>query len=98
MVFTEHGAIQASNVLNTARAVEMGVYVVRAFVKLRELVISHAELARRLTELERRLEQGLNAHAESISALLAAIKSLMGPAQSRRRGIGFTADLDTSPK
>jgi hypothetical protein len=43
--FTEHGAIQAANVLNSPRAVEMGVYVVRAFVKLRELLASNKELA-----------------------------------------------------
>ena len=48
--FTEHGAIQAANVLNSEQAVDMGVYVVRAFVRLRELVISNRELALRLDE------------------------------------------------
>jgi hypothetical protein len=55
--FTEHGAIQAANVLNSRRAVEMGIYVVRAFVKLRELLASNKELARRLDELETRIEK-----------------------------------------
>lgn len=50
--FTEHGAIQAANVLNTPQAIEMGVYVVRAFVRLRETLTSTQELARRLAELE----------------------------------------------
>jgi ORF6N domain len=50
-VFTEHGAIQAANVLNSPRAVEMGIYVVPAFVKLRELLASNRELARRFQKL-----------------------------------------------
>jgi hypothetical protein len=50
--FTEHGAIMAANVLNSARAVKMSVHVVRAFVRLRELIASHKELVKRLDELE----------------------------------------------
>lgn len=57
--FTEHGAIQAANVLNSPRAVEMGVHVVRAFVQLRELLASSQELARRLDQLEARIEKKL---------------------------------------
>ncbi len=53
--FTEHGAIMAANVLNSPRAVEVGVFVVRAFVKLRQLVATHKELARKLAELEQRV-------------------------------------------
>jgi hypothetical protein len=53
--FTEHGAIQAANVLNSPRAIAMGVYVVRAFVQLRELLASNRELARRFDQLEARL-------------------------------------------
>ena len=56
LAFTEHGAIMAATVLNTLRAVEVSVYVVRAFVKLRELVGSHRELARRLDDLEQKTE------------------------------------------
>jgi hypothetical protein len=51
LAFTEHGAIQAANVLNSPLAIEMGVYVVRAFVQLRELLTSSKELAQRLNEL-----------------------------------------------
>ena len=51
--FTEHGAIQAANVLNSPRAIAMGVYVVRAFVRLRDLLASNAALARKLDELVR---------------------------------------------
>ena len=53
--FTEHGAIQAANVLNSPRAVEMSVHVVRAFVRLREMIGSHKELAGKLDELERKV-------------------------------------------
>lgn len=55
-VFTEHGAIQASNVLASAQAVEMGVYVVRAFVRLREVLGSSRELAAKLNALEQKTE------------------------------------------
>ena len=95
--FTEHGAIQAANVLNSPRAVAMGVYVVRAFVKLRELLISNRELARRFDELEARLEKRLTAHDETIAAILSAIRELMNPPPSKRRGIGFTADIEEKP-
>jgi predicted AAA+ superfamily ATPase len=54
--FTEHGAIQVANVLNSPRAIAMGVYVVRAFVQLRELLASNTALARKLDELENKLK------------------------------------------
>lgn len=88
--FTEHGAIMAATVLNSPRAVEMSVYVVRAFVQLRELLASNAELARKLNELERKLE----GHDEAIAAILSAIRELMSPPVSKRRSVGFTADLE----
>ena len=91
--FTEHGAIQAANVLNSPRAIAMGVYVVRAFVKLRELLASNKELARRLDELEARIEKKLATHDEAIAAILSAIRQLMNPPTPKRRPIGFTADL-----
>jgi hypothetical protein len=58
--FTEHGAIQAANILSSPRAIEMGVYVVRAFVKLRELLSSKRELARRFAQLETRLDKKIH--------------------------------------
>ena len=93
--FTEHGAIQAANVLNSPRAVGMGVYVVRAFVKLRELLASNKELARRLDALEARIEKKLATHDQAIAAILSAIRELMNPPVPKRRPIGFTADLST---
>ena len=84
----------AASVLNSPRAVEMSVYVVRAFVRLREMLTSNRELARRFDELEARLEKRLTAHDEAIAAILSAIRELMNPAAPKRRGIGFTADLE----
>jgi len=91
--FTEHGAIMAATVLTSARAVEMSIYVVRAFVQLRELLASNAELARRFDELEARIEKKLVGHDQAIAAMLSAIRQLMNQPAPKRRGIGFTADL-----
>jgi len=84
--FTEHGAIMAASVLNSKRAVEISVYVVRAFVKLRELLGTHKELARKLTELERKL----GAHDQAIISIVEAIEQLMLPPEpKKKRPIGF---------
>jgi hypothetical protein len=93
-VFAEHGAIQAANVLNSVRAAEMSVYVVRAFVKLRALLASNKELSRRLDELEARIEKKLTTHDQAITAMLSAIRQLLNPPRPKRRPIGFTADLE----
>ena len=92
--FTEHGALLAATILNSPRAVEMSVYVVRAFVKLRELLSSNRELARRFAQLETRLDKKLTEHDQQIAAILSAIRQLMHPPAPRRRPIGFTANLD----
>jgi ATP-dependent Clp protease ATP-binding subunit ClpA len=93
-VFTEHGAIMAATILNSSRAVEMSVYVVRAFVQLRELLASNKELARRFAQLETRLDKKLFAHDEAIAAILSAIRQLMHPPVPKRRPIGFTANIN----
>lgn len=84
--FTEHGAIMAASVLNSPRAVEVSILVVRAFVKLRELLLTHKELGKKFTELECRLAN----HDVAIQQLLQAIRHLMHepPAPSKPR-IGF---------
>jgi hypothetical protein len=92
-VFTEHGAIMAATILNSPRAIEMSVYVVRAFVQLREMLASNKELARRFAQLETRLDRKLTIHDEAIAAILSAIRQLMHPPVPKRRPIGFTADL-----
>src|SRR5487761_116705 len=68
--FTEHDAIQAANVLNSPRAIAMGVYVVRAFVRLRDLLASNTALVRKLDELERKYQH----HDDAIKAILSAIR------------------------
>ena len=83
--FTEHGAIMAASVLNSHSAIEVSVYVVRAFVKLREMLRTHKELAQKLAELEKRIE----GHDEEIVALFEAIRQLMKPPEKPSKRIGF---------
>ena len=88
--FTEHGALMAASVLNTPRAVEVSLYVVRAFVELREALGTNKELAKRLDELESRLERKLATHDQAIGGILEAIRQLMAPsAPTKKRRIGF---------
>ncbi len=89
--FTEHGAIMAASVLNTPRAIDVSVYVVRAFVKLREWLSAHKELATKLAEVERKV----SSHDESIQSLVAAIRQLMQPPPTASRPrIGFHVKPD----
>jgi hypothetical protein len=91
--FTEHGAVMAANVLNSERAVAMSVYVVRAFVKLREVLASTDELAKKLDQLERKLTGRLDVHEKAIIELFARIRSLLKPPppqpEVKPRKIGF---------
>jgi hypothetical protein len=88
-VFTEHGAIMAAAILNSDRAIEMSVYVVRAFVQLRDVLSSHKALAQKLDQLERRVAH----HDNSLAEIIDAIRALMAQPQTAKRPIGFTADL-----
>jgi len=83
--FTEHGAIMAATVLNSERAVEMSVFVVRAFVRLREMLSTNEQLAGKIDELEQRLDT----HDASIQELIEAIRELMAPDPATGRRIGF---------
>jgi len=83
--FTEHGAIMAASVLNSERAIQVSVFVVRAFIRLREMVSAHRELSKRFAELEKRLES----HDEQIQLILRAIKQLMEPSEKAPKKIGF---------
>ena len=86
LAFTEHGAIMAASVLNSPRAVEVSVFVVRAFVKLRELSVSHKEITKKLDELERKV----TGHDQAIAGLINAIRELMTPSEpKKKRPIGF---------
>jgi hypothetical protein len=95
LAFTEHGAIMAAMVLNSPQAVDMSVYVVRAFVKLREVLASNVDLARKLEALEKSvtaLDAGTRKQFEEVYR---AIRALMAPVATKSRPIGFTADLAT---
>ncbi len=83
--FTEHGAIMAATVLNSERAVQMSVFVVRAFVHLREMLATNWKLAHKIEELEDRL----GTHDEVLREILDAIKELTTPPKKLRRKIGF---------
>ena len=84
-VFTEHGAIMAANVLSSKQAVQMSVFVVRAFVKLRDTVATHKELAEKLSELERKV----GTHGRAIVSILGTIRQMTEPAGKKSRAIGF---------
>ena len=88
--FTEHGALMAAMVLNSPRATEVSVYVVRAFVELRDTLVAHKELAKRLDELESRLERKLSTHDQAIAGILDTIRQLMTPPEpTKKRRIEF---------
>ena len=83
--FTEHGAIMLASVLNSERAVETSILVVRAFVRLRQMLFAHKEISRKISELEKRL----TGHDQDLKAILTAIKQLMASPIVRKKQIGF---------
>jgi len=87
LAFTEHGALMAGTVLNSPRAVKTSLYVVRAFVRLRQYLASHKDLAHRLEEHEKKLAE----HDHSIGGLVSTIRTLLEArrATAKRRPIGF---------
>ena len=85
--FTEHGAIMAASVLNSKRAVEMSIFVVRAFVQMRETLRVNQRVVSKLSELEARIDS----HDAEIQELLEAIRELMAPLPANSRRIGFEA-------
>jgi hypothetical protein len=103
--FTEHGAIMAANLLNSPRAVEVSVYVVRAFVRLRELAATHGDLAQRLDELEQKTEGLAMSHdtfsrntRNQLKQLIEAVNQLMVPPDPPKRPIGFVLPQDKGKK
>jgi hypothetical protein len=92
--FTEHGAIMAASVLNSPRAIEMSIFVVRAFLRLREALASHKALAAKFTELEQRLET----HDKTIGEIIDAIRALMAPPEKPPRQIGFRLDASSKSR
>jgi hypothetical protein len=92
--FTEHGAIMAATVLNSERAIEMSVFVVLAFVRMRRAIAGNRNVLTKLAELERRLE----GHDTDIQDLMNAIRELMIPPEPTRTRIGFEVPSDQSEK
>ena len=88
-VFTEHGAVMAASVLNSPKAVEMSVEVVRAFVRLRQILAANRQLAARVDDLERKMNQSNAAHSKNIGTLFDAVRSLMTAPEKPKRQIGF---------
>jgi hypothetical protein len=92
--FTEHGAIQAANILNSSQAIEVGIYVVRAFIRLREFLASHQELSQRLDELEERVERKIESHDQAITGLIKTLRQMMVPPEIKKRPIGFVHPIE----
>lgn len=99
--FTEHGAIMAASVLNSPRAIEVSMYVVRAFVRLRELATTHQDLAKRLDALEEKTEELAMQHDTftrttrvQLKQVFDALREMMTPPEPAKRPIGFVAPED----
>jgi len=92
--FTEHGAIMAATVLSSERAIEMSVFVVLAFVRMRRAIVGNRHILTKLAELEHRLES----HDADIQDLMNAIRELMSPEEPNRRRIGFETPSEASGK
>jgi predicted amino acid-binding ACT domain protein len=92
--FTEHGALQAANVLRSSRAVQMSVFVIRAFVKMRETLRAAPELARKLAALEKKLTARLDVHEAAIVQVLQEVMQILNPPpplpEPAKPRIGFT--------
>jgi phage regulator Rha-like protein len=84
-VFTEQGVAMLSSVLNSERAVQVNIAIMRAFVKLREILSTNKELALKLAQLERKMEK----HDEEIKLIFDAIRELMKPPETKTKKIGF---------
>jgi ORF6N domain len=98
-VFTEHGAFMAATMLNTPRAVQVSVFVVRAFIRLRELALSHQDLAKRLDDLEATTQHQAfkndafaNTTRKQLKDIFDALRQLTIPPDSPKRPIGFVTD------
>lgn len=83
--FTEHGVAMLASVLKSDRAVKISINIIKAFVKLREMLSTHKELAHKLAQLERKIER----HDDEIKLIFDAIRQLMTPPEPKRRKIGF---------
>ena len=100
MVFTEHGVVMAANVLRSKRAIQMSVFVVRAFIRMRQMLIEQRGLARKLAELEKELTARLDIHETAINEILGQIRRLLSPPpepEPPKRRIGFLVEEPKIP-
>ena len=88
LAFTEHGAVMLASVLSSPKAIEMSLFVVRAFVRLREILSTHKELAQKLKELELKIDS----HDQQIQATFDVMNQLLTPPEKPKRKIGFTIE------
>ena len=88
----------AASLLNSAGAIDVSVYVVRAFVQQRELLASNKDLARQLRALEQRIERKLGSHDQAIAGLIDTLRELMAPPAVSKRPIGFTVPAERTSK
>ncbi len=83
--FTEHGVAMLASVLKSEKAVKISIVIIKAFVRLRQILSTHKELAHKLSQLERKIEK----HDVEIKAIFDAIRELMTPPKKPRKRIGF---------
>jgi hypothetical protein len=88
--FSEHGAVMAATILNTPRAIEVSVFVVRAFVRLSQFAANYRQLALKLAEIEAKVAS----HDKSFQIVFAALRQLMQPPEPKKKRIGFATDPD----
>jgi hypothetical protein len=95
--FTEHGAVMAANILRSERAIQMSVFVVRAFIKMRTMLVSQKDLARKLADLDKKLTERLDIHERAIGDIIQQIMLLLSPPLSvepepPKKKIGFLVE------
>jgi len=99
-VFTEHGTVMAANILRSPKAIQMSVFVVRAFIRMRQMLIEQRGLARKLAELEKELTARLDVHETAINEMFRQINRLLSPPsepEPRKRRIGFLVEEPKVP-
>jgi hypothetical protein len=89
-VFNEHGVAMLSSVLNSERAIQINILIIKAFVRLRQLISNHMELARKIEELEKKYSK----HEIEITAVFKLLKKLMEPPPAKTKRIGFLAETE----
>ena len=98
--FTEHGTVMAANILRSERAIQMSVFVVRAFIRMRQMLVEQRSLARKLAELEKELTARLDVHETAITQILQQIKRLLSPPpepEPSKKRIGFLVEEPRVP-